>query len=243
MKREIHFLNYADGDQTYIKDQAKNSTHVKSLVNKQYEYRRSDIDTSFYEKNKKVLDEKKGAGYRLWKPYFVHKVLDENMNRHEILVYMHSNLYFIKNVDIENTLNILDVNNKGIIVFESPMKNIECVKQKCLSMMKMDTDEYKYKNFCGSDFILLRKNSLTLELVQEWLMYSRNYDFVCDAESTDKNYKEFKEHKGESSIFSLLVEKFKIDRISSDIKNGIVRKYDRQYFYDRQNLNGNKQET
>jgi len=247
MRRQIHFFNYADGDNNYFEEQTNSDAHFNNpyasylqklhIIDKQYEYKKSDIDTPFYEKNKKVLDEK----YRLWKPYFVNKVLNENMNRHEILVYMDSNLIFVENIDIENTMNILDVNDKGILVFESTVKNIECVKKKCFEIMKMDTDEYKLKNFCDTDLILIRKNGIVLELVQEWLMYSRNYNVVCDAESTDENYKEFKEHKGESSVFSLLVEKFKIDRISSDIKNSILRKYDRQEFYDRQNLNGNNQ--
>jgi hypothetical protein len=38
---------------------------------KAFEFRKEDIDQEFYQKNKHILDQPRGAGYWLWKFHFV----------------------------------------------------------------------------------------------------------------------------------------------------------------------------
>ena len=41
-----------------------------------FSFSKEDIEEEFYQANSKILDQKRGAGYWLWKPYFIFDVLN-----------------------------------------------------------------------------------------------------------------------------------------------------------------------
>ena len=58
--------------------------------------------------------------------------------------------------------------------------------------------------------ILLYNCDRTNDLVNEWFKISSNYHMIDDSPSVLQNYKEFKEHRHDQSIFSLLTKKHDI---------------------------------
>ena len=68
-----HLIVY--GTQNYnnaIRSLIKSS---KNFFDEHHVFGPSDISGDFYEKNQHILDQKRGAGYWLWKPYFIYKTL------------------------------------------------------------------------------------------------------------------------------------------------------------------------
>ena len=80
-----------------------------------------DIDNEFYQKNIEILKQPKGAGYWLWKPYFINKVLSE-VNDGDVVFYVDAGNVFL--CDPSFIYENFDVNN-GIILFDNRdgMKN------------------------------------------------------------------------------------------------------------------------
>lgn len=61
----MYLVSYADGKKVFLKNQ---NGQLLNAINKGFDrfmsYKRKDIDFDFYNKNKKILDVKHGAG--LW---------------------------------------------------------------------------------------------------------------------------------------------------------------------------------
>ena len=78
-------INYADSK--FKKAQHWNSkTAIKYGAEKVIEYGPDDIDENFRNKNREILQNDKGGGYYLWKPYILNKAI-KSMDKDDYLVY------------------------------------------------------------------------------------------------------------------------------------------------------------
>tara|TARA_B110000208_G_C11775468_1_gene431865 strand:+ start:409 stop:1140 length:732 start_codon:yes stop_codon:yes gene_type:complete len=82
-------------------------------------YGPSDLDDNFISKFKYILEEKKGAGYWIWKPYIISKKLDE-INDGDILIYLDAGCEL--NLDgkqrFQEYIEIVKNSKTGILSFE-----------------------------------------------------------------------------------------------------------------------------
>ncbi|MGL5889875.1 MAG: hypothetical protein ACRC3B_08315, partial [Bacteroidia bacterium] len=70
-------------------------TGIKHCISKT----RSDLEkTDFYKQYRFILDQPRGGGYWLWKPYYILETLKQ-MNEGDILVYADSAALLWKNLD------------------------------------------------------------------------------------------------------------------------------------------------
>ena len=90
-------VNYAND---LYKETQKYCTHTayKYGVDKVFEYSPKDIGFDFYKKNKSILDQKRGNGYWLWKPYIISETL-KKIEYGDFLLYIEAGRYFIGNVN------------------------------------------------------------------------------------------------------------------------------------------------
>ena len=116
MKLLINYANYL-----FRESQRLNTTSGKEigLFDEVISYSPSDIDPNFFKKNRKILVQKKGNGYWLWKPYLIKKTL-ESMKYGDFLFYCDSGAYFINSVD--PLIDISQETGQEIIVFDLPYK-------------------------------------------------------------------------------------------------------------------------
>jgi hypothetical protein len=98
-----YLVNYAH--KTHHHSQISNSQSGLSVggFDEVFSYGLSDIDDQFKEKNKNILEQDRGAGYWMWKPYVIKKAL-EKINDNDILFYSDSGISFIKPITANNTL-------------------------------------------------------------------------------------------------------------------------------------------
>jgi len=203
-------INYANVD--FRKSQKLNTITGKKvgLFDKVISYSPKDIEPEFFERNKKILSQKRGNGYWLWKPYFIKKSL-EVLNFGDFLFYCDSGAYFIKPIT-----PLIDISldcGQDIIVFE--LSHLEKIWTKRDAFILMDCDSPKYSESKQrlASYSLWKKSRFTMDLIHEFLCYSQDERIITDLENQcgHPNYPEFDENRHDQSIFSLLTKKYDLD--------------------------------
>jgi hypothetical protein len=204
-----YHINYANG--RYLKAQQYCSQSAKEVgFDEVISYSINDIDSNFLEKNKNILKQQRGAGYWLWKPYFIHKTL-KIMNDGDLLVYSDSGSIY--QASIQPLIDSILRDKHGVISFE--LKGlIEKVYTKKDTFVLMGLDEPKYTESSQREatYIWLLKNEFTIKLIEEYLEYAQNENIITDLPNiTGENYTTFKDHRHDQSIWSLLCKKYDIE--------------------------------
>ena len=206
MKLLINFANY-----DFYSAQKKNSQTGLSVggFDKVIQYNPKDIDSAFCQKNQRLLSHKRGAGYWLWKPYFIRKTL-AMLQDGDYLFYCDSGSHFISSIN--PLIKICEEFNQDLIVFE--LTHLERVWTKRDALILMNSDEDKFINTPQrlGGFSLWKKTPNTVNLTEEWLYYSQDERILSDIPNQlgIPNYSEFIEHRHDQSILSLLTKKHNI---------------------------------
>ena len=171
-------------------------------------YQPDDISTGFYELHKDILSQKKGAGYWLWKPYFVYKTL-KKLDDGDFLFYGDTASFMHRNVDAL----VVDLmkNNQDIMGFELPLIESQWTKKELFIAMNCNEEKYKITNHMMASFYLIRKTDFSMKFFKELLDYSCNERNITD--DFDENViqdKDFMDHRQDQSIFSLLYKKYNL---------------------------------
>lgn len=194
----------------YANDKYKKTQQINSLTGKYigkfdkvYSYGPEDIDSTFREENNKILNEDRGNGLWLWKPYFIYKTL-ELCEEGDIVFYCDSGSFFLRSID--NLVNSLNKNEK-IWVSDVPLLEVNFTKPECFEQMGCDRDDIKYTNQVQGTFFMAVCCAETKEFVKKWLGLCKDYKLL--APKTAENNPEyvnhqFLSHREDQSILSLL---------------------------------------
>lgn len=186
-----------------------------NFFDKVHVFNKDDIDFSFYNENEKILSSSTGAGYWLWKPYFILKVLN-SVSPGDIVVYVDSG-----NIFIDDPTSIIDkaCENNSIILFDnrdgmmdgSSAQNFISIKKDCFVLMGCDTDEYIYGKHLNASYQIYMKNELSIKFVEEYLNYCKNFEMISDSPNKyGSNYPGYHAHRHDQSILSILAIKYNI---------------------------------
>jgi hypothetical protein len=197
-------------------DALKYTAETYGKVDKVYTFKESDIDSDFYYKNSKIFHEKRGFGFWIWKSYFINKLLNKASND-DIFIYMDSGNEVIS--DLQPLYDLCRRDKKGIILFENTdgepygnvWKNNMWTKSDCFNLMGLNKDEYIYGNQINASYIVFRKTDFSKKFFQCYMDVCQNYNIISDAKNiTDDFNKDFKDHRHDQSILSLLSIRYKI---------------------------------
>jgi hypothetical protein len=220
-------INYAND--AFRRSQRLNSrTGLKvGSFDKVMSYSPEDIDPDFFERNKKTLSQTKGNGYWLWKPYFIRRSLDL-LSFGDFLFYCDSGAYFIR--PITPLIDISCESGQDVIVFELDHLERDWTKRDAFILMDCDSPRYSDTKQRLAGFSLWRKSSFTMDFATEYLSIAQDERVLTDIDNQCgySNYPEFKEHRYDQSIFSLLTKKFDLDayRDPSQWGNGQKQYYE-----------------
>ncbi len=172
-------------------------------------YTPNDIDHEFFKQNRRILSRVKGAGYWLWKPYFIVKTLNQLRNG-DFLLYCDSGTHFINSIDaLVDTSQILD---QDIIPFDVGFIEKIHTKRDTFILMNCDTPAYTDTAQRLASFILFKKSKVTIDFSREYLEFARDERILTDLENEMgyPNYPEFEAHRHDQSIFSLLTKQYNL---------------------------------
>lgn len=229
MQNSFHLVSYADQNMTLAQKrlcQSYNLQHTAlskkgvmpraPLSYSEQLWNASYLDGVFFRENKKILTAARGAGFWLWKPYVIKKVLD--------LAFMDDIvMYCDAGIEIRGDISgLLDLNEQ-ILLFANEWRHIDWCKRSVLASMLPNWWNPENQQAQAS-VILIRKNAFTVEFVNEWLLWCQLPHFIDDEPSRVENTPEFREHRHDQAILTNLA-----------IRNGVkLHWWPAHYNYDNQ---------
>lgn len=211
----IHF-NYAD--EKFKKHQSINTKSVKKYIKevKTLNYNPDDIDSEFRDKNKKILIQKKGNGYWLWKPYFLKKVY-ERSNTGDIIIYTDSGLIF--NKEITELIEKFIEQNLDFYFYDLPLLEQQWTKNKVINYFReMGLRTIEFKNQLSANFFIIKKTDKTEIIVNEYLRICQIEGMLDDTLEDEQEY--FINHRHDQSILSMLAHLHKIKKYKDQTDYG-----------------------
>ena len=167
------------------------------------------IKSQFYKDNELILSQKRGAGFWLWKYYYIDELMNK-INTNDIIIYSDSAIIFRKS--IRPLITILTTKTKGVLLFYNDYKNKQWTKRDCFVKLDCDGEEYYNSPQIGAQFQLFQKNEFTANFVKEVLKYSCLDNIITDSPNIlgKPNLGEFIENRHDQSITSLMAHKYQI---------------------------------
>lgn len=176
-------------------------------------FHRTDFKEEFVEKNQNILNQYRGGGYWLWKPYIINETL-KRLENDDLLFYIDSTYYFTETfTDLYK--DIFNSNNNLLLWKNKPNESSYFLKNWCkrdvVQKYNMEDAVYnKNAQACWSGAILLKKNSFTDIFINEWLNMCC-CDDITDRPSVGGNTNDFIDHRHDQSLLSILVHKYNIN--------------------------------
>jgi hypothetical protein len=174
-----------------------------------YSYDLKDIEkTSFYLQNKAILDQPRGIGYWLWKPYIISETL-KKADAGDIVMYIDAGIEIISS--LKPLYEICE--QQSILLFANGnLKNFGWTKRDCFVLMNCDNKIFWNSLQCDASACLFRKSDISTRFVEEWLSYCTDERVMTDIPNTcgKKNLFGFIQHRYDQSILSLLACRYNI---------------------------------
>lgn len=181
-------------------------------------YSEEDIDRQFYISNCRIFQLCRGWGYWLWKPWLIAYTLRQLQNG-DCCFYLDATGRFLSSPSV---LIDLCIQNDGILLFSnSKHRNGTWTKADCFNLMGLAAEKY-YDGFQADAAVQVYcKNQRSMEFLDELISYATNYHIITDAPNiTGENRPEFRDHRHDQSILSLLAIKHDIPLQPSPRKAG-----------------------
>lgn len=202
-------INYSDWK--YKKAQKFNSITAtqKGKVDKVISYSPKNIDTEFRKKNASILNQDRGNGFWLWKPYIIKKTLD-SLQQNDYLIYLDSGAFYMNNV--QYLIKVMEKEKQDIMAFELPFKERHYSKRDVFICMGCDEPRYTDTNQRMATMIIIKKTNRAQCFTNEWLQFAQMEDIITDAKNHmgKYNYNGFVDNRHDQSVFSILSKKYKI---------------------------------
>lgn len=201
----LYVVNFAD--EKYRDKQILNtkSAYEKGKADKVFEYSPKDL-TELKLKFPAHFEVKRGYGLWFWKPYVILKAL-ERITEGDYLFYCDSGSVFID--DIHKLIPDMQESGEDIMVFELPLLNKYFTKKETFNIL--NSEDYSGNQLLGT-FILLRKSDKSIHYMEEWLQAMSDIR-VLDSKiylPGIKNPKNFRAHREDQSILTILCKKWNI---------------------------------
>jgi hypothetical protein len=202
-------FNYAHN--RFINSQEYNSSTAKSVgdFDKVYQFKIDDIDKEFYEKNKFILEQNRGAGYWIWKYYFALKILNNpETTDDDYIFYCDSGAHFVESIN--PMVEVFDRDDLSIMTFLQLHKSSRWTKRDMFILMNADEPKYTNTGQRVGGFFMFKKNDFSVNFFTECLNYSLDYRIITDLpnECELPNYSDFIEHRHDESLITIMSKKY-----------------------------------
>ena len=175
-----------------------------------------------------------GGGWWWWKSVIQKKAL-ERIKENDILLYLDAGCYFnrLGVNEFDRYVKLLCAND-GFLGFNTGAADTSektYTKRDLFKLLECESPEYTDSMQIASGLFLIRKNKLSVNLINEYVRVSMVEHCLDDTPSLSPNYPEYWNHKNDQSVFSLLVKKIYKEKnidlltLSSTIEDGKFYQY------------------
>jgi hypothetical protein len=203
----IVLINYADRQFKYSqKLNAQSGLHV-GKVDRVVSYGPRDIDRGFCQRNERILCQRRGGGYWLWKPYFIARTLNE-MTEGDVLFYCDAGACFIR--PVAPLVDLFEPAGQDVLPFELEQPERIWSKRDAFVLLGCDCSKFTEERQRLASYSLWRVSAQSRALATELLWLAQDERLLTDVPNTCglPNHPGFIEHRHDQSIFSLLTKKY-----------------------------------
>ena len=220
--------NYAD--KKFRRAQQLNSKTARQWgAERVLEYTREDIDPAFRARNKEILDNPRGGGYYLWKPYVFYKGYQE-LQEGDYLIYTDAGAVYVD--EIQKLIDCMEKEQVNLMLFSLQNEMLERKYTKRDAFILTGCDEEKYANTPQSigGYMVCKKAPEVEDFFQEVLSYAQDIRVISDRPNVmgKKNYPDFIDHRHDQSVISLISKKRGIKKFRDPSQYGIINHYPKE---------------
>ena len=175
-------------------------------------WRRSDlVSTPFYHRHQATLNQPRGGGFWLWKPYYILRALEQARSG-DAVVYADAGVEFT--ADVEPIIDLCRQEG-GVLLFAGhydglgapgPNVNSRWTKRDCF--IRMDADEPRVHGACQADasVLVFIRNERSLAFAREFLRSCEDPAILTDAPNIggQPDLEGFIDHRHDQSVLSVL---------------------------------------
>jgi hypothetical protein len=198
------FITYADKMFESRKKLALKSASLLGGFDKCIGYCPDDIDSSFYDKNRSILESERGGGYWLWKPYFILKTLRE-IDEGDYLFYSDAGAFLTGSINY--LIQTMEDTTQDVMGFETPLIEQQWTKRQVFDGLQCTESSFKESNHILASYLLIKKTVQSLLFFEKFLAFATNPLYITDSYSDINQDNRFIQHRHDQSIFSLLYKK------------------------------------
>jgi hypothetical protein len=196
-----------------------------------------NIGDDFLLKNKKLFSKNRGFGYWCWKPHILLETM-KLLDYGDIVIYLDSankiihDLKYIIDKCIQNDIVLFD--NMDGNPNNDCWRNSEWTKADCFNLMEMNTPKHKTGKQVNASYQLYKKSNKSLDFLEKYSKFCQNENILTDIDNiTGENEPEFKDHRHDQSVLSLLAIEHGIDLLPdpSEWGNNTERPYPQLFWH------------
>lgn len=222
-----HLVTYAD-EKFASQQKFLYQIHNKGFIHAPFN-RKNLEKTDFYQENKQILDEPTGAGWWIWKPYFILETM-KSANEGDFIIYCDCGDMFSPGLKsyVESTISENDI----CLLLLGNNKNGHYTKRDCFIKMNCDEKDYHESNQLEVGFMVWKVCQKSINIVSEWLNYCTDYQIINNDPSVlGEELSEFVAHRNDQSILTNLAIREGLTVGGQEYRNYIECDYD--YWYER----------
>lgn len=176
----------------------------------------TDLDLDFRVKHESFINNNgKGYGYFIWKPQVILQKL-RNIPENSFLLYADAGCSLNKE-GIPRLKNYIEkADQYDIFTFDMDFKECQWTKMDVLARLNFTSEkELNSKHRVGTAH-LWKNSSISRDILHEYIKICEYYPNIDDSPSVLPNHPEFKGHRHDQSIFSILLKKHNFPAIPDE---------------------------
>lgn len=220
--------NYAD--KKFRRAQRLNSKTARQWgAERVIEYTDKDIDAAFRVTNKEILDNPRGGGYYLWKPYVFYRAYQE-IKDGDYLIYTDAGSVYVDK--IQKLIDCMEKEHVNLMLFslQNEMLERKYTKRDAFILTGCDEEQYADTPQSIGGYMVCKRSPEVEDFFREVLKYAQDIRIISDRPNTmgKDNYPDFIDHRHDQSVISLISKKRGMKKFRDPSQYGIINHYPKE---------------
>jgi hypothetical protein len=203
----IHLITYGDAKYEKSKQKLYNEALNTRWFNTFTNYGPNNLDNSFKRQFKNILDEPRGGGYWIWKPYIIKKKLNE-IKFNDILIYLDAGCSInpMGKKRLIEYIKMLNINDSGIISFQLNSIERDYSTKEIFNHFNLTLESQiaNSEQIVGG-VLIIKKNMNSIRLIDTCIKtLNENPLLFTDHYNKKDQASFFKDNRHDQSIFSII---------------------------------------
>ena len=219
MTSKLYLCSFASSNLLITRNRFEFQAKKMNVYDHIYLYDETNLNSKYLNRFSKLF-KLRGFGYFSWKPEIILQTLSK-INDGDILQYTDMGCHLnYKGINrLKEYVAKTSVSENGLLVFQDKSQlEYQWTKSSVFHFFSVESDDLITKsNQIIATVFFIKKCSESIKIIEHWssLAYS-NFELFEDSNCQVSEIKEFKEHRYDQSVFSLLSKIYGVTKLSSD---------------------------